>query len=238
MQTGWSIPGQFPHYGCISSKMNENKAFVSWSGGKDSSLACLRAMKAGCTVSFLLNMLDESGERERAHGTRPFLLRLQAKAMGISIIQANASWELYETEFKAAVRSLKREGVQKGVFGDIHLREHRAWVERVCEELSIEPLLPLWGCDPDALLHEFITAGFEAIIVATRVKEDWLGRKIDESFIGELQTCHFHASGESGEYHSFVINGPLFRRRIWVSETERVRHGDYWVLDIKRGELQ
>ncbi|HDS44485.1 MAG TPA: diphthine--ammonia ligase [Methanomicrobia archaeon] len=223
MQTGWPIPGLSPQYGCISGKMNENKAFVSWSGGKDSSLACLRALTAGCEVSYLLNMLDESGERERAHG--------------IPLIQVNASWG-YEPEFKAAVRRLKREGIERGVFGDIDLREHRTWVERVCEELVIVPLLPLWGIDPDALLHEFVTAGFEAIVVATRVNKDWLGRTIDESFISELQECEFHAAGESGEYHSFVINGPLFKRRIRVSETERVRHGDHWFLDIKRGELE
>ena len=140
MQTGWPILEQFPQYGCISGKMNENKTFVSWSGGKDSSLACLRAMKAGCTVSYLLNMLDETGERERAHGTRPFLLQLQAEAMGIPLIQVSASWEMYELEFTYAVRRLKREGIERGVFGDIDLREHRAWVERVCEELEIEPL--------------------------------------------------------------------------------------------------
>ena len=218
--------------------MNENKTFVSWSGGKDSSLACLRAMKAGCEVSYLLNMLDETGERERAHGTRPFLLRLQAEAMGIPMVQVNASWELYELEIKTAVRSLKHAGIDGGVFGDIDPPEHRAWVERVCEELAIKPLLPLWGCDPYALLHEFVTAGFEAIIVATRVNEEWLGRKIDTSFISELQECDFHAAGESGEYHSFVINGPLFKRRIQESETERVHRGDHWFLDIRRGELE
>ncbi|MBN1455683.1 MAG: hypothetical protein JW945_05495 [Methanomicrobia archaeon] len=178
--------------------MNENKSFVSWSGGKDSSLACLRILETGCEVLYLLNLLDESGERERAHD--------------IPLIQVNLSWEMYEPEFNAAVRRLKREGIERGVFGDIGIHEHRAWVERVSEELAIE--------------------------LATRVNQDWLGRRIDESFISELQKCDFHAAGESGAYHSFVINGPLFRRRIRVSETERVRHGDHWFLDIKRGELE
>ena len=212
--------------------------FASWSGGKDCSLACYKAMQAGFEVSHLLNLLAEDGKRERAHGTRPFLLRLQAEALGIPIVQVNASWEGYEDKFKAAVQALKVEGVEGGIFGDIDLVEHRAWVERVCTELEINPILPLWSYDPEALLREFVNAGFEALVVATRVKEEWLGRRIDRSFIKELKEFDFHPSGESGEYHTFVVDGPIFKRRINVGTAERVRHGDRWFLDIKEGELE
>ncbi|MGB2842113.1 MAG: diphthine--ammonia ligase [Halobacteriota archaeon] len=214
------------------------KVFVSWSGGKDSSLACYKAMKEGFEVSHLLNFLDEDGKRERAHGTRPFLLRLQSEAMGIPIVQVNASWEGYEEKFKQAVEELKKEGVEGGVFGDIDLIEHREWVERVCSDLRIEPIIPLWGLDPEDVLLEFIEEGFEAIVVATRIKEEWLGRRFDESFIEELKKYNFHLSGESGEYHTFVIDGPIFKRRIKVREAERVHVGENWFLDIKRGELE
>lgn len=214
------------------------KVFVSWSGGKDSSLACYKAMLDGFEVSHLLNFLDEDGKRERAHGTRPFLLRLQSEAMGIPIVQVNASWEGYEEKFKQAVEELKKEGVEGGVFGDIDLIEHREWVERVCSDLRIEPIIPLWGLDPEDVLLEFIEEGFEAIVVATRIKEEWLGRRFDESFIEELKKYNFHLSGESGEYHTFVIDGPIFKRRIKVREAERVHVGENWFLDIKRGELE
>jgi diphthine-ammonia ligase len=220
-------------------EMEERKnVFSSWSGGKDCSLACYKAMEAGFEVSHLLNLLAEDGKRERAHGTRPFLLRLQAEALGIPIVQVNASWEGYESEFKAAVQALKVEGVEGGIFGDIDLVEHRAWVERVCNELEINPILPLWSYDPEDLLLEFINAGFEALVVATRVKEEWLGRRINRSFINELKEFDFHLSGESGEYHTFVVDGPIFKRRINVNNAERVRRGDSWFLDIKEGELE
>ena len=221
--------------------MNEmeekTKVFSSWSGGKDCALACYKALEAGFEVSHLLNLLAEDGKRERAHGTRPFLLRLQAEALGIPIVQVNASWEGYEGKFKAAVQALKVEGVEGGIFGDIDLIEHRAWVERVCNELEINPILPLWSYDPEDLLLEFINAGFEALVVATRVNEEWLGRRIDRSFINGLKEFDFHLSGESGEYHTFVVDGPIFKRRINVNNAERVRSGDSWFLDIKEGEL-
>ena len=215
----------------------KKKVFASWSGGKDSSLACYRAMKDGFEVSYLLNLLSEDGKRERAHGTRPFLLRLQSEAIGIPVIQVNASWEGYERKFKQAVEELKKEGVEGGIFGDIDLIAHREWVERVCKDLEIEPIIPLWGLDPEDILREFIAEGFEAVVVATRIKEEWLGRKVDEAFIEELKEFEFHLSGESGEYHTFVCDGPIFRRRMKVSELEKVYVEGTWFLDIKEGEL-
>lgn len=169
----------------------KKKVFSLWRGGKNSSLACYKAMKGGFEVSHLLNLLSVDGKRERAHGTRPFLLQLQSKAIGIPIVQVNASWESYEEKFKHAVEELKREGVEGGVFGDIDLIEHREWVERVCRDLEIEPVLPFWGLDPEDILLGFIDEGFEAMVVATRVKEEWLGRKIDRGFIEELKKFDF-----------------------------------------------
>jgi len=216
----------------------KKKVFSSWSGGKDSSLACYKAMEDGFEVAHLLNLLSEDGKRERAHGTRPFLLRLQSEAMGIPIVHVNAAWGEYERKFKHKVGELKHDGIMGGIFGDIDLIEHREWVERVCMDLEIEHILPLWGLAPEDILLEFIDAGFEAIVVATRIKQEWLGRKFDRSFIAELKKFDFHLSGESGEYHTFVIDGPIFKRRIKVSDFEQVYVEGTWFLDIKAGELE
>ena len=85
---------------------------------------------------------------------------------------------------------------------------------------------------------EFIDAGFEALVVATKVNEEWLGRTLDRAFINELKELDFHLSGESGEYHTFVVDGPIFKRRIKVREAERVRIGENWFLDITKGEFE
>jgi len=241
-------------------KEKKKRVFVSWSGGKESCLACYKALKSGFKVTRLLNFLAEDGKRERAHGLRSSLLRLQSEAVGIPIFQVNASWEGYESKFKQAVAELKKDGrgkegkegkegvgveaggvgVEAGVFGDIDLAEHREWVERVCSELEIEPILPLWGLKPEAALREFVEAGFEAVVVATRVREEWLGRRVDESFIEELRQFDFHLCGESGEYHTFVVDGPIFKRRVKLGEgdAERREVGENWFLDIKEAELE
>ena len=76
------------------------KVFSSWSGGKESCLACYKALSDGFDVSYLLNFVSEDGTRSRAHGISSDLIALQADAIGIPIIQVKSSWEDYEAKFK------------------------------------------------------------------------------------------------------------------------------------------
>ena len=107
------------------------QAFVSWSGGKDSCLACYRAAVSGLDVRYLVNMITEDGRRSRSHGQPVQLLQVQAQAVGIPLVQRQASWGNYEAEFTDALRTFKKVGVDCGVFGDIDFNEHRRWVDRV-----------------------------------------------------------------------------------------------------------
>ena len=121
------------------------KAFVSWSGGKETSLSCYKVMQnQDVKVAYLLNMTSEDGKYSRSHGIGSDLLRAQSEAIEIPIVQRKTSWKTYEEEFKRAVSDLEKDGIEAGVFGDIDLQEHRDWVERVCREIGIKPILPLW----------------------------------------------------------------------------------------------
>jgi len=195
------------------------KAFVSWSGGKETVLSFYKAMSDDRTeVAYLLNMVSEDGRLSRSHGVGSALLRKQAEAIGIPIVQKKSSWPTYEKEFKAAVEELKKEGVDAGIFGDIDLQEHRDWVERVCGELGIRAILPLWGRKREDLLKEFIDCGFEALVVAVRddvLGREWIGRKIDENFIKDIRKLGtVDLCGEKGEYHTFVTDGPIFKKPV------------------------
>ena len=224
---------------------NMRQVFTSWSGGKDSCFACYLATINGLKVRYLANMITEDGKRSWRHGQSPELLQVQSQAMGIPLVQRRTTRDNYEAEFKNMLRAFKQEGVDGGVLGDIDFNEHRKWIDRVCQEVDITPHLPLWGESQEKILRDFINLGFEAVIVVTKSDlfgEEWLGRKVDLDFLKHLdelrETKDITPCGEAGEYHTFVTDGPLFKRRIEILETRRVFRDKHWFLEILDTDLR
>ena len=219
------------------------KAAASWSGGKDSCLACYKAISLGYEVTHLLNLVSRESRVVSYHGIRGRVIRRQAEAVGIPLLQYTvpADMSLYEQRFKTAVSALRRRGVEAVVFGDIYLQEHRDWVERVCGELGVTPVLPLWGIKPEDVLIDFTEAGFESVIVCARADifdEAWLGRLVDRRCVSGLvslcQKVGADVCGEHGEYHTLALNGPMFRRRLHVSQGAVAQRDGYRFLDLGR----
>lgn len=219
-----------------------NLAIISsWSGGKDSCLACYKAMGSGYDVKYLLNFISKEYKRCCFHGIEGRLLRLQAHLAGIPLVQKEVSPDMkeYEKEFKQAVSELKAAGIKGMVFGDAYLQEHKSWVERVCKELEIEPLEPLWGISPDEIVGEFISLGFKAIVVSCQAKlfgKEFIGRYVDRDFLTELKEKQICPCGENGEFHTFVIDGPIFKKRIEITKSRIIlKEGfwKHWFLDIE-----
>ncbi|MCK4581429.1 MAG: diphthine--ammonia ligase [Dehalococcoidia bacterium] len=208
------------------------KVFSSWSGGKESALATHMAICQGHRVWRLVSFVSEDGKRSRGHGVSAEILDLQAKALGIPLVRVRTSWGDYEENFKKVARELKEEGVRGGVFGDIDLEEHREWIERVCGELGMKAILPLWGLDSKSVLETFLALGFRARVVATRLDERLLGKDIDEDFLAEIQRFACHLCGEAGEYHTLVTDGPIFRRPLEVAPAKKERRDGVWFLDL------
>jgi len=213
------------------------KVFSSWSGGKECALATYKAISQGHEVLYLLNFISEDGERSRSHGTKASVLALQAEAIGIPLIQVQTSWEDYEENFKKAVRELQDKGIEGIVFGDMDLEEHREWVERVCSEMGIKAILPLWGIKAEDLIEEFLKLKFKAIVIATRLEENFLGKLLDKALVKQISKLGSHPCGENGEYHTFVTDGPIFRKALKVTRGERKRRDNVWFWEIS-AELQ
>lgn len=211
------------------------KRFCSWSGGKDSCLAFHRSTLAGMKPSLILTMLTESGERSRSHGLSVSVLNDQASALGIRLITRATSWDDYETNFIDAIRPLREEGFSAGVFGDIDLEGHREWVTRVCSVANMEAVLPLWRGDRRTLLREFISSGFTAIIVSVKdsvLDRSFLGRTLNGDTVEELVMSGVDVSGEGGEYHTFVTDGPGFSRPVRIGNSTRESHDGYSFLEL------
>jgi len=212
---------------------------ASWSGGKDSCWACWKAMSQGLKVSHLLNFVNKDSTRAMSHGLDHRLIGLQAQAMGLPILQQRVTWETYETGFKTALEELKLKGITGLVTGDIHLQEHKDWIDRVCGEVGMNAVLPLWQMDTFQLLTDFIEAGFKAIVVSVKAEffsKEWLGKQVDSKLAAELgqlaERLNIDPCGEAGEFHTFVYDGPSFKKSIEISKTVSVTRDDRWFLDI------
>jgi uncharacterized protein (TIGR00290 family) len=210
--------------------------FCSWSGGKDSALALHEAVRAGGRPRFLVSMLTEGGRRSRSHGLTRELLAAQAAAIDVPIRFGAASWAGYRDEFLRVVgEAVLETDARLGVFGDIDMDDHRSWVEEVCAEMGATAILPLWQRDRRSVVDELLDAGFVAVIVAVRdgvLPTSLLGRRLDEEVIAEIEESGADACGENGEYHSFVVDGPMFREPVEVDVGAISLRDGVWFVDL------
>jgi diphthine-ammonia ligase len=211
------------------------KAAVSWSGGKDSYLALHRAA-ASLDIQALITMFTEDGSRSRSHGLRPEVLNRQAQLLNLPLVSGRGSWKTYEHEFKRLLRELGLRGFSHVIFGDIFLDDHKAWVERVCNECGLQAVEPLWGEQTNELFREFLTTGAQARIVATKaalLDEKWLGTSLCEEMLSTFETLGVDACGERGEYHTLVFASPRMSAPLKLHEVAPLMRDGYWMLDLE-----
>lgn len=215
--------------------LRANAFVTSWSGGKDSCLALDRAKRAGLEPVALFTMFTEGGERSRSHGLTHAVLRAQAESLGLRLFTNNASWAEYEGVFVDAWREFRLRGISTGVFGDIDGDAHREWVLRICEEAGMRALQPLWHEERRLLLEEFLERGYRAVVIAVRdgvLDRSFLGRVLDRELVAELERLGVDPSGENGEYHTVVTEGPLFRSPLHLAQGEASCRDGVWFLDV------
>jgi len=207
----------------------------SWSGGKDSCFALMQAARQAYIPKVLLNVLNEEGKISRSHGIPSAILRAQAAAAGLPIHLISSSWQDYEMNFTGALAQLKEQyQLSHAVFGDIDLQPHRDWEEKVCTNAGLAAVLPLWQQNRKELVIEMLNSGIEAIIVSCNsvMGERFLGKKISIELIDELEALGVDACGENGEFHTLVLNCPLFTHAIPVDVLRTLQHENYWFTEL------
>ena len=211
----------------------------SWSGGKDSCFALMQAIQIGYTPKVLLNVLNEEGKISRSHGIPSAILQQQALAAGLPIHLISSSWQEYEMHFTNALSQLQEEyTLTHAVFGDIDLQPHRDWEEKVCGNAGLTAILPLWKQDRRQLVNQMLESGIETIIVSCNEKmgERFIGKMITPDLIDELESMGIDACGENGEYHTLVLDCPLFEKRIDVEVVRKLHHGEYWFGELEKSQ--
>lgn len=212
------------------------KALVSWSGGKDSCFAAMHAKAQGYAPTVLLNVLNEAGKISRSHGIPSAILQAQANAAGLPIELISSSWQEYEQHFTGALARLKAEHeLSHAIFGDIDLQPHRDWEEKVCANAGLTAVLPLWLQDRKDLVLQMLDAGIDTMIVScnTVMGERFLGQRLTPALIDELEALGIDACGENGEFHTLVLNCPLFSQPIDVQVRNKIQHEQYWFTELE-----
>ena len=210
-------------------------AVVSWSGGKDSCYAAIKAMEQGYSPAVLLNVLNEEGSFSRSHRIPKIILQEQAKLFQKPISLIAASWQDYEREFTAALIHLKEQyGLTHAVFGDIDLQAHRDWEEMVCAKAGLEAALPLWQQDRKMLVLEMLQSGIETMIVSCNetMGEHFLGKQLTPDVVAALEKIGIDPCGEAGEFHTLVTNCQLFQKPMPIRVTQKLRHEKFWFAEV------
>ena len=222
------------------------RAGVLWSGGKDSTYAAWLASKKDELTS-LVTLFPESEMSYMFHFPNLRWTELQAQAIGVpQLVERTPGVKEEELDdLKRALAEAKRkfrlEAIYTGALASVYQKTR---VERICEELGLACVSPLWGIDPETHLRRLIKDGFVVLVVsvsALGLDRSWLGRTLDEPSIDELvvlgKKFKFNVGLEGGEGETFVLDCPLFKTRIEVQESTVNWRGDSGYLQIDSARL-
>lgn len=215
--------------------IREKSCALSFSGGKDSTLALDRAIRQGWPVKYLVNLYDQASQRVRFHGIRKELLQAQADALGLPLLAYPTQPETFEQVFLAALKDLRARSVDAIIFGNIHLADVRAWYEERTTGHGLQHLEPLWGESPAVLVSEFMQRGYQAILTSVelaRSRLEWLGQPLTPALVNEFEQAAIDLCGERGEYHTFVTAGPLFQQPLSISLGQIVSLPGFALIEV------
>lgn len=219
--------------------MAKKKAVVSWSTGKDSAYAYhLVAQSDEYEVVGLLTTITGTFDRVAMHGTREAILDAQAERIGMPIHKVKIPWpctnEIYESTMGSAFEQLKADGITHIIFGDLYLEDIRSYREASVDGTGLTCVFPLWGMDTDKLSKAMTASGLQAVLVCIDPKalqKDFAGRLYNQELVADLPV-DADPCGENGEFHTAVVNGPMFDRPIDYSIGETVERSGFIYTDV------
>jgi uncharacterized protein (TIGR00290 family) len=212
---------------------------MSWSSGKDSTMALAAAQRnEDIVVVGLLVTINSSADRVAMHAVRRALVEAQADRLGLPIhvieIPEHCSNDTYEEKMTEALDSAVGDGVEHFIFGDLFLVDVRHYREVQLEGTGVSPLFPLWGIPTDQLAKSLIDEGVRAVITCvdpTQLSPTFIGRTFDVELLKELPAS-VDPCGERGEFHTFVFDAPIFSSPIDIETGDVVTRDGFVFCDV------
>ncbi len=213
------------------------------SGGKDGSYALWKAAKEDNKIANIVTMLPEAEDSWMFHKPNPKIIDLFGAASNIPLKKKRTTGikEKELEDLKEILEGLSIDGVVSGAVASSYQKQR---ISRICDELGLVSITPIWHIEPFRLLEGMLEEGFKIMITSVSAQgldKRWLGRKINSDTIEQLRTLHeklgIHPTGEGGEYETLTLDAPFFKRKITPTETEKKWKGDRGHLEIKKAEL-
>lgn len=213
-------------------------------GGKDSALALYKAMNAGYEINYLVSMIPLNEDSWMFHYPNIHLVDLFSKAVEIPFIKAETSGAK-EEEVEDLKQLIEKLDINAIVSGAIASTYQKTRIEKICQQLKLKCIAPLWHADPLTILKEILDLKFEVIITevcAYGFSKEWLGRKIDHATIEDLKELNRQYGvslvGEGGEYETLVLDAQFFKKRIEIVEAETVWKNQSGYFLVKKAKLE
>jgi predicted ATP pyrophosphatase (TIGR00289 family) len=213
-------------------------------GGKDSALAFYKILNADHEIKFLVTMIPLREDSWMFHYPNIRLVDLFAETVEVPLVKAETSG-IKEEEVEDLKRVIEKFDVDAIVSGAIASNYQKTRIENVCKQLGLKCIAPLWHRNPLDILNEIVDLKFDVIITgvcAYGFNREWLGRKIDEASIKALIELNKQYGvslvGEGGEYETLVLDAPFFKKRIKITEAEKIWKNQDGYFLVKRAKLE
>jgi len=219
------------------------KAAVLFSGGKDSVYSAYLAKKLGYELTCLISIFSKNKDSYMFHTPSVKQVKEQAKVMEIPLIikttRGEKENELKDLE-KIISKAKKKFGIDTIVTGAIESVYQVSRIQKICDKLKLKCFNPLWKKHELEYLNELIKNKFKILIIAVAaypLDKSWLGREINKEFIQEVKKLNkkykIHVAGEGGEFETFVLNCPLFKKSLKVIDKKIFGEKNSWRMEIK-----
>ena len=220
------------------------KLGILFSGGKDSTYSAWLAKEFGYELTCLISIFSKNPESYMFHTPSIKQVKKQAQIMEIPLIiqktKGEKEEELKDLEkaIQKAVKKYKIEGIVTGAIQSIYQSSR---IQKICDKLNLECFNPLWQKNEEEYLAELIQNKFKTILTgvsAYPLDESFLGKEINSEFINELkkisQKYKINPAGEGGEFETFVLNCPLFKKEFNIINKRISSTGENsWKMELE-----
>lgn len=212
------------------------KFVMSYSCGKDSTLALHKLIKAGHEPVGLLVMVNKDMDRSWFHGADHRLLEKFSKALEIPLLLCPSGGDEYHLEFEKGLKRAMELGAEMAGFGDIDIENNRRWCEERCRAAGLKAAFPLWQQGREKIVQEIISEGYCCIIKSIDnqlLPKELLGKQLDSETLEIMAARGIDICGENGEYHTIAVDGPIFRHKLEIQTGSILEFGERSVIDLR-----